>query len=348
MIHEHDRGRNHVRRQELARELAQHLQRAGVPITDQIGDDALVGGRPQHGHERFTYGRVPHEHRLDFAQLNAEATNLHLIVGASEILQILSRQEPREIAGAIQRFAGAERMRQKARGSELRTVQIARSDASAANVDLAWHADRNSVAEGVEQVNFEIGNLSANDAATREIFLRDWPVCHVHGRLGDPVHVDQLGPLITVPIEPRAQAFQLQRFATENHISQRQQRRGAGAFLGCDEQPERRRCLVEHRNAFGDEKCVEVIRRSRDVMWHGHHATTIQQRTPDLPDGEVESERMEQSPDVLFVEVVVLIGGRHQAHHVSVRDATAFWLSRRSGCEDYVGQIIRISDDMRR
>jgi hypothetical protein len=56
--------------------------------------------RPQHD-RRLLHSWLRPERRLDLPQLDAEAAQLHLPVGAAEVLQLAVRSVPGEVAGAI-------------------------------------------------------------------------------------------------------------------------------------------------------------------------------------------------------------------------------------------------------
>ena len=61
---------------------------------------------PRH-HHRLAHRRVRRERRLDLAQLDAEAADLHLVVDAAEVLDGAVRQPAREVAGPVEPRPGA-------------------------------------------------------------------------------------------------------------------------------------------------------------------------------------------------------------------------------------------------
>ncbi|MNJ74645.1 hypothetical protein D3C77_716140 [compost metagenome] len=81
----------------------------------------------------------------------------------------------------------------------------------------------------------------------------------MHRGFGDAVHVDQLRGLIAETFEPRAQAFYVQRFATEHHVTQRRFALGLGTGH-LHQRLERRRGLVQYRDAFVAQQGVEIFR----------------------------------------------------------------------------------------
>src|ERR1044071_1563339 len=88
------------------------------------------------------------ENRFDFAQLDAEAANLHLIVAAAEKLDVAVLAEARQVAGAIHLCFGivGERIRQKSLGGLFRLGEIARGHTCACNVEFARDSHRNWLA----------------------------------------------------------------------------------------------------------------------------------------------------------------------------------------------------------
>src|SRR5215470_12784107 len=67
----------------------------------------------------------------------------------------------------------------------------------------------------------------------------------------------------------------------------------------------------------------------------------MKKRSPDLPDREIEGEGMEQSPNIMCVEMEQVFGGAEKAHDVLMRDDDALWCSRRSRGVDDVGGVLR-------
>ena len=67
-----------------------------------IGDQPLVAGRVlARDHRRLRHAGMPRQRRLDLARLDAEAADLHLLVGAPEELQHPVRAPARQVAGAV-------------------------------------------------------------------------------------------------------------------------------------------------------------------------------------------------------------------------------------------------------
>ena len=188
---------------------------------DEVGDEALFpagfGTRDDRG---LADGGMLREERFDFTQLDAEAADLYLLVDAAEILDVAAGQPAGEVAGAVEAFAVGERARDEALGRELGAAQVAAGDTGSADEQLAGNADGNGAERGIEDVDAEIGNGNADDAAGLEIAGAERAVGDVYGRLGDAVHIDELRPFIAVAVEPRAEALHLQRLAAEDNEAQ--------------------------------------------------------------------------------------------------------------------------------
>ncbi|MNP76118.1 hypothetical protein D3C76_1733000 [compost metagenome] len=64
----------------------------------------------------------------------------------------------------------------------------------------------------------------------------------------------------------------------------------------------------------------------------------MQERAPDLPDGEVKGKRMKQRPDIVAVEAEPACRGIEQPGHVAVLDHYTFWLAGRTRGVDHIRQ----------
>ncbi|RMO98725.1 hypothetical protein ALQ30_200049 [Pseudomonas syringae pv. persicae] len=85
---------------------------------------------------------------------------------------------------------------------------------------------------------------------------------------------------------------------------------------------------------------MELFRRTGHFARHDHQSAAMQQRAKNLPHREVEGERMEQRPHVLFAEFKPVICSGKQAHQVVMGEQGAFRFSGRAGGVDDVGQIV--------
>src|SRR5690349_7706042 len=100
---------------------------------------------------------------LNLTLLDAEPTQLQLLVHAALVINLATRQQARFIACPIQPRARlvTERMRNKLLRRQLRTVQITTRYTHATNVDLSDHTDRRRT-----QLRIKYVDVSALDCAT--------------------------------------------------------------------------------------------------------------------------------------------------------------------------------------
>ena len=126
LLQPHVRRGHHVRRQRLAQVCPQHV-RAGRLAAHHVRHQARVSRRVlARQHHRLAHVRVLRQPRLDLAQLDAEAADLHLVVRPAQVLQAPVRQPPPQVAGAVQprpRLA-AEGIGHESLRRQLRTAQV--------------------------------------------------------------------------------------------------------------------------------------------------------------------------------------------------------------------------------
>ncbi len=115
-------------------------------------------------HNRVFHAVQTGQHRLDFAQLDAHATNLHLVVVTPQVIQATVAVPAHQIATAVHARLRhiAERVDNKALVGELRLVQIAPRNTLAANVKLTGNTDGHRLQVLIEYVNTGVGDGAAN------------------------------------------------------------------------------------------------------------------------------------------------------------------------------------------
>ncbi|CAH0192102.1 hypothetical protein SRABI112_01673 [Pseudomonas mediterranea] len=343
-VEHHEGARHHVVRQR-AQQLAAQLARrhAGAVFGKHIGHQPLVPRLvfpgDHHGLAHFCAGRQP---RFDFAQLDTEAADFHLLIVAPQVLQFAVVQPTTEVAGTVHPRvrSGVERIGQEPRFIELRPVQVASRHTGAPYVQLALHALGHRLAVLVQQVQAQIGNPLADRADTDQLGIGrlQRPIGHMHRGFGDAIHVHQLRAGIDFPGVPRLEDAGFQGLAAENHLAQVVLQ--LAFALGRDQLAERARRLVQHRDTRLAHQRIAILRRTADQLRHHQQATAVGQRAPDFPDREVEGEGMEQRPHVLRAEVEPRLRGREQPRDVAVLDHHPFGQAGRARGVDHVGQVM--------
>ncbi len=136
-------------------------------FSDEVGHQALVPrsilARHYHG---LADRRMPRENRLDFAKLDAEASDLDLVIGTAQTFQQPIGTPARQVAGAIQARVRREWTLHETFRSQLGTVQIATRQTLATDVQLANHCRRNQFAVGIEHVGLRVGDRPADRRLT--------------------------------------------------------------------------------------------------------------------------------------------------------------------------------------
>ena len=222
-----ERGRNHVVG-ERAGEVCAEFRRGGCAIRrNEPCKQAFAAFIVACEDGGFADVRMIEEDALDLTQLDAEAANFHLLVYASEILDVAAGQSPREIAGAVEsRTCGVvEWVRDESLFCQLVSAEVAARETFAGDKHFTGNADWHGSQAGVEDVKTEIGNGHADDAAALHVVRTERAVGDVDGGLGDAVHVHELRPCVVVACEPRREAAHFQRFAAEDDQTQREFRR---------------------------------------------------------------------------------------------------------------------------
>ena len=149
--------------------LAQRGGRRGRPPGHDVGRQSAVpvgaGVNDRHG---LADGGAALQHRLDLAQLDAEAAHLHLVVEhgrGTRCGRPADAGPGRRCGTSAPRLAG-ERVGRKTLRGQFRTIQIAARHSVAADVQLAGHAERDGPPVRVEDVDPRVGDGPADgDAA---------------------------------------------------------------------------------------------------------------------------------------------------------------------------------------
>jgi hypothetical protein len=93
--------------------------------------------------------------RLDLAQLDSEAANLHLVVDSSQILNLASGEETSEVASPVKPRPGlgTEWVWNEPFCGEIGTMEIAPRQTGSTHIDLPRYANRGQLVPLVQDVN---------------------------------------------------------------------------------------------------------------------------------------------------------------------------------------------------
>ncbi len=346
---QHDeRGRHHVLRERVGHVPTQRrgVEGRAADGRDDVGGQTLVARAVlADDHTGVTDLRMGCQDGPDLAQLDPEATDLHLVIGTAQVFQCTVGAPPGDIARAVHPGARrAERIGDEALRRQCEPVQVALGQTRTRHVHFPGHPGGRRPQRSVEHVDPQVGDAPADQAARsrRRLLPVQADVADVDRGLGDAVHVDQRGRVLRVPGVPLGQPPQIQRLAAEDHVAQCQTgTRLQVVGVGLDELVERRRRLVQHGDPLAGQELEELPRRPGHVVRHDDEPAAVQQRSPQLPHREVEGRRVEQRPHVVGAEVEPRPGGPEQPHDIVVRYQYALGTPCRPRRVDDVGRALR-------
>ncbi|NIL77569.1 hypothetical protein RhoFasB10_03714 [Rhodococcus sp. B10] len=152
-VEQHERRRNHVRRQRRGG-LHTHVVDVdhGTRHRHQVRHEHGRTGGPRNaecGNEFHTGNRG--DDRIDLAQLDAESANLDLEVGAADVFERAGIVPPHHVSGAVHPFARyTERCRDESFGCEYGAIVVPASQSWSGKVQLTRDSDRNRLQSRIE------------------------------------------------------------------------------------------------------------------------------------------------------------------------------------------------------
>ena len=341
--------RHHVIRQPRPQVIAQLREGWWGGQRNDIGDQlrAIVRMVGSGHHCARLDGTVARQLAFDFADFDAEAPDLHLLVHAPQVFEFARRPGAREIAGAIERLAQP-RARigplDKALGGQGGSIQVALAHALAAHKDLPHRSGFGVRQSSIEQMDAQVGDGHANHTAAvgLDICAQDHAVHGMHRGLGDAVHVHELGCLVAVAFDPEAQHLKFERLAAENHQAQGKavwRPRQTGIRL--HQHAKRRRRLVQYCHVLAHQDAQQRLGCPRHLLRHHDQSSSMDEAIPDFPNREVEGVRMAQHPHVIRAEAEPVPGRCEQACDIVMRNLASFGAPARAGRVDHVDRVVR-------
>ncbi|CNF96427.1 Uncharacterised protein [Mycobacterium tuberculosis] len=272
--------------------------------------------------------RLRGEHRLRLGRLDPEPADLHLVVGAAEVLDRPVAGAARQVARPVHAGTGrAVRVGDEPLRREPGASGVAAGELRAREVQLAGDARRDGPEAGVEDVGAGVPERPA-DAGRGKV-----GGCRPDRRLGRPVHVGRERRLrLEGPGERRGQ-----RLAADQHpqpleggrVERAEQRRGALDDRGVLQQPRERGGVADGRPVGEDD------RRAAD------------QRREQLQGGDVERDRGHGDQPVARAEAELRPGEEQEVRQRSVRDRHALGTAGGTRGVDDVGELVLARFDRR-
>ena len=215
------------------------------------------------------------EPRLDLAELDPEAPDLHLEIVAAEILDGPVGPKSAKIPSPVEPLSRHERVGDEPLRRQLRPIEIAPANLHAANMNLAGSANGDRFAITVENVDSGVRDRTADRNVRRQSACRGGPGGHLDRSLCRSVEVVQLDP--GKPLMKQPHEAGRQRFAAREHPPQAGAGRGFGDF---EEGPHHRRHEVQGRDALAADDVAE-IGRVPVPAWASHHEPGAGQQRPE-------------------------------------------------------------------
>ncbi|PMQ07082.1 hypothetical protein PseAD21_28320 [Pseudomonas sp. AD21] len=313
----------------------QCLRQARLQMQAQIFDvDRRTGGEPgdqarlAHQHHRILHRRMAGQRGVDFPQFHAHATQLDLIVIAPQVLNVAIGQPAREIAGAVHarlRFV-AERVFEKAFGSQLRTVQVTPGHARATDVQLAGDPDRYRTLLIIKQVDLGVAHRPAD---VQQLSGIDLPEGRNHRGLGRAVVVDHGKALLAVELA--------QTIAADQQRAQRRVLQFAAEGVFGDRR--RQEAHLQRLRAPPVEQVIQVF--VADRLRRQVQGRADAQRRPDFPSHRVETATGDTRGVAAGPQVERLAVPVHEVFQGRVFDHHAFRLAGGARGVNHVGQMRR-------
>ncbi len=329
-VQQHQCRGHHVLGQRPTQEVLERLRvRAG---RHEVRHQSLVTRRVlAHHRYRFPHAGVPRQRRLDLARLDAEAAQLHLVVGTAEELEGAIGQPPHAVPGPVQPLAVPKGTGHEALRRQLRTADVAPRQSSSAHVQLARHAHGDGLHGRVQHVRRRVADGPANGhRAGAHLLLPFHPVAGGERRVlrrAIPVDEHLSGG------EPLPHPHDGQHVSAGQHLLHP----GEGLGLVRLQLLEEGGCQPQGGDCRPGQRPAELLQRGRPRRVH-HQLRAVQQRAPQLQRRGVEGDGRQLQPDLVRPEARK-VRVQHQSRHRAVWHAHALRLARRAGGEHDVGQV---------
>ncbi|KPB91313.1 putative non-ribosomal peptide synthetase [Pseudomonas syringae pv. maculicola] len=311
----------------------------GGVITDQL----RASGGFAHQHGGVTNARLSQQAGFDFLRFDAETAQFDLLIETPQIFQRAISRPAHKVTRAVQAFARlAQRIGDKAFGSQARTVQITTRQADATDAQLTGHPAWQRVQLAVQHPAQHVTQRTT-DGRTQAIGTQALPMSDVDRGFGRAITVVQLHvrQLLQHPVAQ----FTRQRFAAGEQATQ------ATALLRqrfVDEQLQQRRHEMQRGHAIFVDQLRDSVRVAVFAGACQQQAAAGDQRPETFPHRHVEADRCLLHQHVGFVQRVRGLHPLQALGQGRVGVADAFGLTGGTRGVNHVGQIVAVQVQARR
>ena len=195
----HDRCERHILRQALTHVFAQStgLRPNRLVMANHISNQAFVSGLVlAHYNHRLLDGLVLRKHRLNLSQFDSVATNLYLVIDASQVVEVPIGAPAYLVSCPIQAISGpsTKMAGHKTLCGQVRTIHITASHTGAADIKLSGHSDRDERSVLIDHIQAGIGDgLPDGDGAVGAVLRTDFIHATTHYGFSRAIFVDEPG-----------------------------------------------------------------------------------------------------------------------------------------------------------
>ncbi|AOE67494.1 hypothetical protein A7317_10940 [Pseudomonas fluorescens] len=301
----------------------------------------MLAGRAVLGHDHgFADAVLLSQARFDFAQFDAEAADLHLMVDAAEVVHHAVRAATGQVAAAVHAAAGfAEGVWHEAFGGQGRTFQVTPGHTLPAQVQLAGHADGLQVELRVQHIAAAVAEQCADGRIDRPAWvpLAGLPQQRRDHGFGRAVAIEQVGRFQRTPGQVVAG---LRHRVTAEAVHPHG--RWVAVALGMLGQ-----LLQVHRREHGHRHLVAMHLRvgvfgQPQAVIADQHARAVDQRVHPAFVGAVEGERHEVQFAIGRRGFIALAGRNDVRHQRAVGHRHALGQAGGAGGVDHVGEVVAV------
>ncbi len=319
-------------------------ERRGLGPCDIGEKPGIARGRATERDRGLRHVGMRFERRFDLAELDAVAADLHLIVGAAQILDRSVRAIARAIARAIQPRAAhrRERIRHEPVGGQIGPALITARDARPADVDVAGHANGDLREIRVEQVHLQVRDRPADRHRAQVVVFGGVVDAAADHGFRRSVFVDE--SCAARVFSPELQRRSAQRFSADHQSPDMAAEIDIGQPLFEDFEMRRRQLQQTEVVAV-----AQHLRQSVDVSvgCDQRHRSARDQREIETCDRQIETERRVDRRPIAIGDRIVLGRPLQIVGEPAMRDHRALRPAGRPRRVNHIGELLRRDLDAR-